>query len=279
MPEVNRRRTERLVLTFPIRVEGADAKGQPFSENARTLVVNRHGARIRLKRVLTVGQTLHIVNLVGNRAADFRVVGLTQPLTEQGGEWGVECRDEQHNIWGIDFPPLRDDQPACSVILECRRCHQVGLTPISLVEYDVLDSAGLLPRECKTCGQFTSWGHSQGQVGMPPPEQIADPSLKEVLEPPPPEADRRINRRASLRLPIRVRNWYGTVECAKTENVSKGGLAFVSEKHFELGEALLVTCPYDPGAESIEVRASVARCLEIKGSGRFLYGLRYEKEA
>jgi hypothetical protein len=279
MPEVNRRRTERLLLTFPIRVEGADARGQPFSENTRTLVVNRHGARIRLKRVVTVGQTLHIVNLVGNRAADFRVVGPTQPLTEQGGEWGVECRDEQHNIWGIDFPPLREDQPACSVLLECRRCHQVGLTPISLVEYDVLESAGVLPKECKTCGQFTSWGHSQGQVGMPAPEQIADASLKEVLEPPPPTAERRTNRRASLRLPIRVRNWYGTVECAKTENVSKGGLAFVSEKHFELGEALLVTCPYSPGVESIEVRASVARRLEIKGSGRFLYGLRYEKEA
>jgi len=153
------------------------------------------------------------------------------------------------------------------------------LTLISLVEYDVLESAGVLPKECKTCGQLTSWGYSQGQVGMPPPEQIADPSLKEVLEPPPPTADRRISLRASLRLPIRVRNWYGTVEYTKTENVSKGGLAFVSDKHFELGEALLVTCPYSPDVESIEVRASVARCLEIKGSGRFLYGLRYEKEA
>ncbi len=276
MIEISRRRSERLLITFPIRVEGSDAKGVSFCEDTRTLVVNRHGARIQLRRSLAPGQTLRIVNLVGKCQADFRVVGPTQPMSDRGGEWGVELRDEQRNMWGIEFPPVRHDDAPCSALLECRRCHTVGLTHISLVELDVLHTAGLLTRDCQGCGQPTPWGHAQKQVGMPVPGTESDSSIKEVVEAPHPAKDRRGSPRVSLRLPIRVRNWYGTEEISKSENVSKGGLAFFSEKRYEIGEALQITCPYDPGADNIESRARVVRRIETKGSGAALYGIRYE---
>jgi len=278
MTGLSRRRSERLLLTFPIRVEGSDQKGRTFSENTRTLVVNRHGARIQLKRILNPGQTLRIVNLVGNREADFRVVGPTQPLSEQGGEWGVECRDEKCNIWGIDFPPAEESGLPCSVLLACRRCRNVSLARMSLVELDVLESAGLLTRDCPTCGGSTSWGHVEQQVGIPVPGQEAEPAIREVLDPPPPTANRRLSSRVALRLPIRVRSWYGSEELAKSENVSKGGLAFVSDKRYEIGEALQITCPYKPGADNIELRGRVVRRDVMQGSGRFVYGVRYERE-
>jgi hypothetical protein len=265
-----------LLLTFPIRVEGADLKGADFSETTRTLVVNRHGARIQLARPVSPGQTLRIVNLAGNRQAEFRVVGPTQPMSNQGGEWGVELRDERKNIWGIDFPPLENHELPCSALLECRACQTVGLTNMSLVELDVLNSSGILSRTCKACGQNTAWGYPHQPLGGLPPPAEAESAGGEGEGAKPVRKDRRASPRVSLRLPIRVRNWYGTEEFTKSENVSKGGLAFISEKRYEIGEALQITCPYNPGADNIESRGRVARRSETKGSGPWIYGVRYE---
>jgi PilZ domain len=272
------RRSERLLITVPIRVEGLDSSGDKFIENTRTLIINRHGARIRLKRLVKPGAMLKIVTLIGNRNAEFRVVGRTQPMSDQGSEWGVECMDNKLNIWAIDFPPPQDGDGECSGLLECRRCHTVALSPLSLVEHDVLATSGLLTKECKTCGQASTWGYSEKQVAIPVPGQEAEPSIREVMEPPPPSSNRRNHGRPALRLPIRVRNYYGMEEMAKSENISKGGLAFMSDKNYEIGEGLQVTCPYDPAGHNIEVRARVVRRREMKGSGRTVYGVRYEKE-
>jgi hypothetical protein len=279
MAQPDRRRTERLLLSIPIRVEGLNAQGQKFFEKTRTVIINRHGASIQLKQSVTPGMTLKIVNLMANREADFRVVSPTQPKGDQGGEWGVECKDEKHNIWGIEFPPMQDQEPSCSALLECRRCHTVVLTPLSLVENDVLSASGLLTKECRTCGRSTPWGYNEKQVAIPAPGQEAEPSIKEILEVPRPQSTPRLHPRVSLRLPIRVRSYYGTEEIGKTENVSKGGLCFVSEKDYEIGEGLKVTCPYDPKGHNIEVRAHVVRRKGMEGTVRKIYGVRYEKDS
>ncbi len=273
--ESSRRRSERLLLTFPIRVEGADIQGARFAENTRTLVVNRHGARIQLARIVAPGQPLHIVNLAGNRQAEFRVVGPTQPASHHGGEWGVELRDEKENIWGIEFPPVENRELPCSALLECRVCQTVGLANMSLIELDVLNNSGLLNRRCAKCADDTPWGHPRQPVGGPLPLD-SRPGAEGGAETAAAFADRRSSSRVSLRLPIRVRNWYGTEEFGKSENVSKGGIAFISEKRYEFGEAIQVTCPYNPGADNIESRARVVRRSELQGAGRWVYGVRYE---
>lgn len=278
MAKTNRRRTERLLLSVPIRVEGKSPNGQEFSENTRTVIINRDGASIQLKHAVAPGTPLRISNLMASRQADFRVIGPTQPRSEQGGEWGVECKNEKSSIWGIEFPPVQDEEPSASALLECRRCHTVTLTPLSLVENDVLSASGLLTKECKTCGRPTPWGYNEKQVAIPPPGQEPEPSIKEILEPPRPDSTRRIHARVALRLPVRVRSYYGTEEIGKTENVSKGGLCFVSEKEYEIGEGLRVTCPFDPKGHNIEVRAHVVRRQGLEGTGRKIYGVRYEKD-
>lgn len=275
--ESDRRRSERLLLTIPIRVEGLDPKGQKFAENTRTLVINRQGARIQLKHPVTPGARVQISTMVGNRQANFRVVGPTKPVTAEGGEWGVECLEEKGNIWGIGFPPSKSEEGLCSALLECRRCHAVILIHISLVEHDVLASSGLITRECKSCERETAWGYTEQALGMPAPGQEAEPSISEVMEPPQPTANRRVYGRVALKLPVRVRNYYGVEEFTKTENVSKGGTCFISDKNYEMGEILLVTCPFEKGGHNIEVRAKVVRCRELVGTGRKIYGVRYEK--
>lgn len=279
MPESNRRRSDRLLLTIPIRVEGSNPKGQKFTEETRTLVVNRHGARIQLNHLVAPGTVVQIVNIAARRQAEFRVIGPTQPISDQGGEWGVECQDSRGNIWGIDFPPGLDDTSLASALLACRRCQHEVLMPISLVEYDVLSTSGLLTRTCENCREATAWGYSEQQISP----AGAGRDVEALPEGPAGAAGAgtkpRAHSRVSLKLPIRVRNYYGVVDFAKTENVSKGGFCFASEKVYEIGEGLQVICPYDPTGQSIEVRARIVRRYGGKGSGRHLYGARYEKEA
>jgi hypothetical protein len=274
--EPDRRRSERLLLTIPIRVEGLDARGEKFSENTRTLVINRQGARIQLQHSVAPRTVLQITTLVGARHAAFQAVGPTEPLSGEGGEWGVECLEEKSNIWGIGFPPPRGAEGVCGALMECRQCHSVSLLHLSLIEHEVLTASGLLTRECKTCGRATCWGYTEKVVGMPVPGQETEPSIKEVLEPPRSAANRRDHARVALQLPIRVRNYYGVVEYARTENVSKSGLCFISDKDYEMGEVILVTCPYEKAGQNIEVRARVVRRRQMLGTDRRVYGVRYE---
>lgn len=273
-----RRRSERLLITIPIRVEGTGQDGRVFADTTRTLAVNRHGARIQLARLLNPGETIRISNLVANQQAEFRVVGPTQPPTEKGGEWGVECLEGNRNIWGIEFPSLDGEEKGCSVLLECRRCHQVHLSPLSLVEVDVLQASGLLTRECADCGKSTPWGHVEKQLGMPAPGPEMDRVFREILQLDQAESSRRAAPRSLMRLPLRVRSWYGNEELTRSENVSRLGLAFTSEKVYEVGEALMLTCPYDPSSQNPETRGRVARRFEAGGPTRHLYGVRYERE-
>jgi hypothetical protein len=240
------------------------------------VVIGRQGAWIQLKHPVAAGAQMQITTLMGNRQAGFRVIGPTKPLSGEGGEWGVECLDEKGNIWGIGFPPPQRDDELCSALLECRQCHNVSLIHLSLVENDVLTSSGRLSKECPACGRLTSWGYTEKELGMPAPGQEAEPSISEVLESPRPGSNRRSHGRVGLKMPIRVRSYYGAEEYSKSENVSKGGLCFISPTSYEMGEILLVTCPYEAGGHNIEVRGKVVRRREKKGVGRRIYGVRYE---
>ncbi len=279
MPEANRRRSERILLTIPIRVDGKDSEGKVFSERTRTLVINRHGARIQLKHSISSGTALKITNVMADLDAPFRAVGPTQTVKGESGEWGVECTDGNKNIWGIDFPPMQEDPSSSSALLECRTCHSLTLMQLSLVELDVLSASGVLTKECKNCKVTTTWVASEKLAGAPPPSPAPQPAAREVAGKRGPTTERRKHRRAALRLPIRLRNAQGVIELAKSENICKGGLAFVSQKEYKVGEMLQVTCPFDPAGQSIELPARVVRSAEMKGTGRKIYGLCYTQES
>jgi hypothetical protein len=263
------------MLTIPLIVEGTDARGNPFKDEARTITLNRHGARILIGRPLRVGQTISLTNLVGRREAEFRVVGPVAPITDRGGEWGVEYQDMKDNIWGIQFPPTSEAEGAESkALLECRTCHSVALIRLSLVELEVLETAGILSKPCAYCEQATPWGYAEKQVAMAgPPEE---PAMVAEAHAAAHGIEQRKHRRIALQMPILIRDYYGGSEVLKTENVSKGGFCFVSERKYHIGEGVLVVCPYNPGAQNIEVRARVVRQRPVEGTERKVYGVRYE---
>lgn len=271
---MNQRRSDRIMLTIPLRIHGTDMNGVPVSEEGRTVVLNRHGARIQVPHRLPTGGTLRVVNLVTRREADFRVVGLVGPMTETGCEYGVEYVDSKDNIWGIHFPPP-EDGAGSKALLECRKCHEAALMPVSLVEVEVLETSGILSRVCPHCGVTTPWGYAEKQVimGAPAGESAAFEEAKAQAGTA--RLEQRRHRRVSLQLPVMVRDYYGGVEITKSENVSKGGFCFSSEKNYLFGQGVLVVCPYDPNASHIETHARVVRRQEIEGVTRKVYGLRY----
>lgn len=267
-----KRRTGRIMLTVPLEVVGKDTQGVPFRQEARTVALNRHGARIQISRPLYIGQFLRITNLIGKREAEFRVVGPVAPPTERGGEWGVECVDTTQNIWGIHFPPLSESEAEeARALLECRRCHTVSLRPLSLVEVEVLQTSGIVNKKCDNCAADTAWGYSERQVAMGYPEG----SLSEQ-QAPEDAAKQRRHARTCLQLPVRIRDYYGGVEITKTENVSKGGFCFTSDRNYQVGEGVLAVCPYSTSSLNIEMRARIVRQQEVKHTNRKIYGVRYD---
>jgi hypothetical protein len=207
-----KRRSDRILLTIPLSVEGADGKGRRFQASAQTLVLNRHGGRIRISHRLQAEQTVRIVNLVSRRATDFRVVGPVSPFSDQVGEYGVECLHPSEDIWGIQFPPLRDGEAEKSnALLGCRNCGEVKLIPVSLVEVEVLETSGILTKHCETCGATSQWSCTKKQTVMPEPARVAGEKPGHAASPFGRGNERRRYRRVSLQLPVRICDYDSSV--------------------------------------------------------------------
>jgi hypothetical protein len=284
MPE-EKRRSQKVKLSIPLRIQGIDAAGRPYECEARTVDLNRHGARIRISRLLAGGETIHVFNVVNHREADFRVAGPVSPVTKEGGVFGVlgpvsgdpakrrgygiECLDTTLNFWGITFPrAVEREPPPPSALLQCRKCQTTALLNISLVEVDVLETAGILSWPCDTCGEVTPWGYATKDLET-------QPSRESPAGEPPQSLHFRKHRRVSLQLPMRIRKYSGEVEITKCEDISKGGLCFVSTKHYYTGEGILVACPYNASGQNIEVEAQIVRQEEIEDTNRTIYGIKF----
>jgi hypothetical protein len=277
MSGAERRGTERLLVTIPIRVIAFGAHGSGFTEDTCTVEVNRAGARIALKHRVAPDDALRIVNLQNYTEADFRVVGATRLAAQGASEWGVECQDEGRNIWGIEFPPpLPDKDSQAGALLRCQSCGKQVLSVLTMMELTILDSAGVLQKPCDVCAQHTPWVYApapgEGPVAPPPPKPA--PS-----RPPAAKRDggieRRVHRRVALKLPAMVRNHRGEQQVVKTENISKGGLAVCLPMRLDVGEIVTVVCPYTAGGQNLEQRAEVRRRSDFVASQKWLYGLRY----
>jgi hypothetical protein len=270
------------MLTIPLRVHGTDPTDKPFKVDARTTSINRHGARIQISHPLFSDQVVRLVNVITNRETDFRVVGPTSPPTDKAAEWGLQCVNPKEDIWGIHFPPRVEGEDPDSVgLVECHKCHTVTLMRLSVVEAEVLETSGILQKRCDTCETVTSWRYTEKQVAMGPvPDAAAAAATAESqtpAEPAPTGADRRQYRRVSMRLPVRIRDYYGGAEITKSEDVSKGGLSFVNNKSYHLGQGIMVSCPYNPSTENIEVHAQIVRRREMAEINSKVYGVKYNK--
>ena len=94
----------RVLLSVPISVSGKNARGDTFTEETRTLVVNAHGALISLAAPITGGQLVSVSNKATQNSIECKVVHLG---SMQAGkvQMGVEFERPCPAFWQIDFPP------------------------------------------------------------------------------------------------------------------------------------------------------------------------------
>lgn len=99
-----RRRSMRVLLSVPIHVSGKSPENKDFTEEARTLVVNAHGALISLAAPVVTDQSIMVENKATHQALECRVVYLG---TTQAGktQMGIEFSKSSARFWQIDFPP------------------------------------------------------------------------------------------------------------------------------------------------------------------------------
>ena len=94
----------RVLLSVPILVAGKTVDGEDFQEDARTLVVNAHGALISLAAQVATGQEVTISNKSTQKCLECRIVHVGN---EQSGktQTGIEFLKSSATFWQIDFPP------------------------------------------------------------------------------------------------------------------------------------------------------------------------------
>jgi hypothetical protein len=158
MRPVVQRRSCRLAMSIPIRVYAIDYQGRDFIEDTSTLVVNRHGAKIRLDHQLLPEQEIRLLDRSTQQEAIFRVVSKVQAANRDSSFWGVECLEADSNIWGIPFPPsLPADQSSVRVLLQCPICFSRELVFLDEFLVASLDSMGGISRGCLNCRTSALW--------------------------------------------------------------------------------------------------------------------------
>jgi hypothetical protein len=102
--EQKKRRSARVLLSVPVIVKGTLADGKAFEEEARTLVVNAHGALLSLNSPLRAGQILTMTHKLTRKSLECSTVYVGNP---QGGkaQVGIEFITPAPGFWQIDFPP------------------------------------------------------------------------------------------------------------------------------------------------------------------------------
>jgi hypothetical protein len=101
----NQRRSQRILLSVPLRVSGKRTNGTPFVEHAKTLIVNAHGALLQLQEPVWEGQMLSVRNVTTGEEIPCKVVDLS-PVANGVSEIGVEFAQPNAHFWRVSFPPV-----------------------------------------------------------------------------------------------------------------------------------------------------------------------------
>ncbi len=269
------RHSDRVYLRIPVEVRGQTEGGAPFTERTHTLAINRNGARISLTHPLESGQLIQLTNLQTDNRCAFRVVGSVGKIHGKVREWGVECLHPELDFWRIHFPSDDNASPhdeQVDALVECTVCHLRELARLSLGDYRRLSEQGTLERNCQTCGK------SDWRFGYAEALAQSEPRPGNAVTPDAEEADNRIARRLAVHLPISIRLPDGREEPARTENLSKMGVCFVTDLNLEEGEFIRLTVGYVLGADADEVTARVVWRRALDESKRYVYGVHLEDD-
>jgi PilZ domain len=100
----NRRRSQRVLMTLPVRVSGQNDLGSPFEEETQTLAISAHGALILVSTQTYRGQRLTLSNVHTKAALECVVAHIAKYQGAQS-QVGVEFMLPNPIFWHVAFPP------------------------------------------------------------------------------------------------------------------------------------------------------------------------------
>src|SRR5258707_7736004 len=96
----NQRRSQRILLSVPLRVSGKRVNGTLFVEHTKTLIVNAHGALLQLQEPVREGQKLSVRHVTTGEEIPCTVVDLS-PGTNGVAEIGVQFAQANPHFWRV----------------------------------------------------------------------------------------------------------------------------------------------------------------------------------
>jgi c-di-GMP-binding flagellar brake protein YcgR len=100
----NRRRSQRVLMTVPIRVSGKSGAASPFEEDTHTRAISAHGALILLSTQVHRGQRLTLSNVQTKAALECVVAHIDRRQSDLR-QVGVEFALPNPMFWHVAFPP------------------------------------------------------------------------------------------------------------------------------------------------------------------------------
>ena len=263
------RRSDRIYLELGIQISGVDAAGKSFTEQTQTLVVSQHGAKMISRHVLLPQQALSIRCHKTGREALARVVGEIG-ADEEGHYYGLEISDPAANLWGIEFPSMDESEVAAGrVLLECLGCHTQEVTHLDAFALEVLLANQCLMRPCNQCtgSPTTLWKQSSLKESVAPAGPVAPLPVRTTNE--------RRDARISLKVDVCIRHPQFGDEMAATDNISRGGFRFKSQRRYEPETIIEAALPYTRGAANIFAPARIVYVEDEPTEGMYAHGVAY----
>src|SRR3979490_2309929 len=103
-PAANRRRSQRVLMTIPVRVSGQNVLGSPFEEETHTRAISAHGALILVSTQVYRGQRLTLSNVQAKAALECVVAHIDRHQSDHP-QVGVEFMLPNPMFWHVAFPP------------------------------------------------------------------------------------------------------------------------------------------------------------------------------
>jgi hypothetical protein len=100
----NVRRSQRLYVQIRVRVQGHLQDKTPFTEETVTLVLNAHGALVRLDAETQLGQTVVLQIVSTNETQEGKVVFISEGKDAKF-HVGIELTKPNPHFWHVSFPP------------------------------------------------------------------------------------------------------------------------------------------------------------------------------
>jgi PilZ domain len=277
METMERRRSDRVSLFSAIRVRGNDAAGEAFSVEARTVLVTLHGAAVIINRELAASQRINIRCYGMDTEAEARVVGRIEKRPE-GFLYGLQFLDPAVNPWNIKFPAAGPAPNAVGrLLLQCGECQQRELVYLDELELEVFGANRGLSRFCSACQKLTTWRPTPHEMpseenGAPAPAEEAESAASLV----PRTRNDRQYVRVRMKLKACIRHPELGEEVVDCEDVSRGGVSFLSQKQYTRDALIEAAVPYLAGQANIFTRARIANLRPIADRKGFTkYGVSY----